>query len=312
MRFKNTLSIVIDNFVNVFKMLLYRLVTDVIFFSLVYVILTLSLKGIVKSAEATEIFRLIKEFFSALVSGNVEYLSGFQALFNSAVAAFWEMLKLHIGSIVWSVVGICLLYLCGRFANGLCVFAVGHAVNDRMQVYAHAKFSTAYFKNLGKAALDQIIYVPMIFVYDVLTVLLCYFFFFYALSFLPLIITIAMAVTGIVCLQALKFTVISAWLPAVIADDERVCAAMRKSFARKQGFGKRFVRFLVVIYMIIVLNVTVAVCTLGSGLLLTVPVSFLLLLCMQFVNYFEDEKKKYFIAYDKIVNAEKKADVIGE
>ena len=96
MRFKNTLSIVIDNFVNVFKMLLYRLVTDVIFFSLVYVILTLSLKGIVKSAEATEIFRLIKEFFSALVSGNVEYLSGFQALFNSAVAAFWEMLKLHI------------------------------------------------------------------------------------------------------------------------------------------------------------------------------------------------------------------------
>lgn len=312
MRFKNTLSIVIDNFVNVFKLLLYRLVSNVIFFSLVYVILTLNLKGIVKSQEATDIFNLIKGFFDSLVSGDVEWLSTFQANFNAAITAFVSLLKAHIGSIVWSVVGVCLIYLLARFANGLCVFAIGNAVNDRMQIYAHTKFSTAYFMNLGKAALYQVIYVPVIFLYDVVTVVVCYFFFFSALSFLPLIFTIAMAVTGVVCMQALKFTLISAWMPAIITDGEKVCSAMKKSVCRKRGFGKRFAGFLVIIYMIIILNVTTAVCTLGSGLLLTIPISFLLILCMQFVDYYEDGKKKYFIAYDKIVNAEKKAEVLGE
>lgn len=312
MRFKNTLNTTIDNFVNVFKLILYRLVSNVIFFSLVYVILTLSLKAIVKSAETTEIFNLVKDFLNALVSGNTEFLNGFPDAFHEAILSFLRLLKANIGSIVWSVVGISLIYLLARFANGLCVFAVGHAVNDRMQTYAHSKFSTAYFLNLGKAALYQVIYVPVIFLYDVITVLVCYFFFFYALSFLPLLITIAMAVTAVVCMQALKFTLISAWMPAIITDGEKVGVAMKKSICHKKGFGKRFVGFLVLIYMIIILNVTAAVCTLGSGLLLSVPISFLLILCMQFVNYFEDGKKKYFIAYDKIVNAEEKADVVGE
>lgn len=39
MRFRNALRISIDNFSSVFKLLLYRVITGIVFFSLVFVIL---------------------------------------------------------------------------------------------------------------------------------------------------------------------------------------------------------------------------------------------------------------------------------
>ena len=51
MRFRNALRISVDNFSSVFKLLLYRLVTGLLFFSLIYVILKLSLSVVTESAE---------------------------------------------------------------------------------------------------------------------------------------------------------------------------------------------------------------------------------------------------------------------
>ena len=49
MRFRNAIHITMDNYSSAFKMLLYRLVVGVLIFSLVYVILQLSLSVIVTS-----------------------------------------------------------------------------------------------------------------------------------------------------------------------------------------------------------------------------------------------------------------------
>ena len=52
---------------------------------------------------------------------------------------------------------------------------------------------------------------------------------------------------------------------------------------------------------IIAVNVLGGLCTAGVALLLTVPASYLFLLCLQFVNYYTVTGKKYFITYDTIV-----------
>ncbi|MGN0822166.1 MAG: hypothetical protein ACI4NG_00175, partial [Candidatus Gallimonas sp.] len=158
----------------------------------------------------------------------------------------------------------------------------------------------------------QVIYVPASFVYDALSLLVCYFFFFYALSFLPLVLTISLAVTAYVCLLALKLTVISAWMPSVIADGAGVARAFGRCFRNGKNFGRRFAGYLVAVYLIIITNVITAVCTFGSGLFLSVSLSYLFVLCMQFVNYCEDEGKKYFVSAQKVVDAEHKSEVLGE
>jgi len=304
MRLKNALSVTADNFNVVFKLLLYRVIVGIVFFALCYTILTLNLRGIVQSAESQNILTLLKEFFTALTSGDTEYLQGFHEAFADALVGFWDMLSLHMGSIIGSVVGIVVLFLVQRFLGGLGTFAMGCLVNDKMHDYAKTKFSSAYFKNLGKAALYQIIYVPLSFLYAVLMVGLCWFLFFYALSFLPLIITLMLAVTAAVCLEALKFTLISAWVPRLLNEQEKHRVSMAKSFSQKLHFKGRFGGYLFNIYFIIVLNIVCAVCTLGSALLITLPLSYIETMSIQLVNYYEDTGRRYFVGRNTVVQGE--------
>ena len=50
----------------------------------------------------------------------------------------------------------------------------------------------------------------------------------------------------------------------------------------------------------IILNVMAAICTFGSALIVTIPTSYLLFICIQYVNYYTVKGKKYFITYDRI------------
>ena len=118
--------------------------------------------------------------------------------------------------------------------------------------------------------------------------------------------------TAIACFEALKMTLISAWIPAIVSDDKRVTLAFRASFGAKKHFGRRFASFLIAVYLIIVINVIFALCTFGSALLVTVPLSFVFLLSLQFVQYYEDNNKKYFISSRTIMGGEEKPNGLDE
>lgn len=310
MRFRNAVQITADNFSNVFKMLLYRIVTGIIILSLTYLILSAGLGVIVNSAEMGTVKDLVGEFFRALFTGDPERLTTFQADFTRAVLDLGQLVAENMGSIVGSIIGVCIMYLLGRFVNGLSVVAVAGVLNDRMSVFARTRFSSSFFRNSARGMIYQIIYVPVAFVYDVLAGLACWFFFFFCLSHLlpwgviTVLIALALTVTAIVCFEALKMTLISAWLPAVISDGQKVGASLKKSLSARKNFGGRFGSFVVAVYLIIALNVAFALCTFGSALLITLPLSFLFLLCLQFVHYYEDCGKKYFI-FRKIEGGEK-------
>ncbi len=305
MRFRTSIHILIDNFVNVYKLLLYRIITGIIFFSLGYVTLKLGLGVITSSTEMDQVLSLISEFFRALTSGDSVYLQGFQSIFTEALKALLEVVVAHIGSIVGSVIGLIVIYLLSRFFNGLALFTVGCAFNDRMQTYSRTKFSSAFFTGFGRAALYTVIYVPLAFLYDALTLLVSWFFFFYVLSFLvghaflSVLASLMLTVTAVICLQALKLTLASSWMPAVI-NGKGNCASLKASITHGKNFGSRFSSFLVAIYLIVILNVICAVFTFGSALLLTISMSFMLLLSIQFVHYYEDAGKRYFISFEQI------------
>lgn len=317
MRFRNAVHISIDNFACVFKSLFYRLCIGVIFFSLAYVILSTGMSVIFRSAQAEELRSLVGEFFRALFSGDVERLQTFQTDFHEALGALGRLMADNVGSIVGSGIGVCVMYLLARFANGLSVFAVGGCINDRMSGCTRTSFSVAFFRNASRGTLYQLIYVPLIFLYDVLTALACWFLFFYVLSrimswgVLTILIALALTMTFVACLQALKMTLVSAWMPGIIADGKRVGGAMAQSFRAKKHFGGRFASFLVAVYIIIIANVACALCTFGSALLLSLPLSFVFLLALQFVEYYEDMGRKYFISSRKIVGGEDSTKYLG-
>ncbi len=311
MRFRNALRILSDNFGNVYKLLLFRLVTGVLFASLAFVTINLGLQDITHSAEAQNIVELFTSLFKELKTG-----SDFGALvvyrdeITLAVTEFFAMLAQNIGSIVGAVVGVLAIYLVARFINGTSTFAMGSILNDRMQSYSRTRFSSAYFKNLGKSAIYQLIYTPVSFLFDVLCILGCWFFFFYAPSLLPsngfltVLLGLSLSVTAFICMQAIKLSFISAWIPAVLTDGKRVGEGCKLSFRARKGFGGRFSSFLLAVYLIVALNVMFGIFTLGSMLLITIPASYLFVLCLQFVYYYEDTGKKYFLSFRKISGAD--------
>lgn len=302
MRFRNAVSIATDNFGSVFKFLLYRLVTGVIFFSLIYVILKLSLKSIISSPELAALEDLIVDFFRSIASGDSERLHTFQKEFQDAVVDFGQLLSRSGGAIAGAVVGVCLMYILQRIVDGLALFAIGTMLNDRMAALTRTPFYAAYFKSVAQGVLYELIYVPLAFLFDVLSALLLWLFFYHVPSFLPfsgfvkIMLSLSLIMMGVACLQALKMTLISAWMPAMITDKKSVFGAFRLSLGQKKGFGSRFVSYLVAVYLIIAVNFAFGIFTFGSALLLTVPLSFLFLLSLHFVHYYEDTGRKYFVS----------------
>lgn len=309
MRFRHALHITSENFSSVFKLLLYRLFVTAIFGSLAYVILSLGLSAITGSTEVATLKGLTSEFVHAIVEGQPEVLQALPAQFQDALADLVNLIAFNTPSIIGCVFGLIGMYLLSRFMNGLALYSIANAVNDRMSTYSKTSFSQSYFKSIGKAALYQVIYVPLCFVYDALMLSGCFLFFFYLPSFLPswgpviVLIAISLTLTAVVCLEALKMTLICSWIPAAVADGDTVTHAFRASVRKGKGFGARYVSFLTAIYLIIGVNVLFALTTVGSGLLITVPLSYIFLLSLQFVNYYLENGKKYFITKNTIADA---------
>lgn len=70
--------------------------------------------------------------------------------------------------------------------------------------------------------------------------------------------------------------------------------------------------FLMLILFIFGLNMAALICTVGAGLLITVPASYVLLLCFEFVAYYDREEIKYFIGVNTVVNAHTESNLTRE
>ncbi len=310
MRFRHSVRLTIDEFSNVFKLLLFRVITGVVFFSLAYVILRLGLRSIMESAELGELKSLVGDFFTALVHGDYGRLRTLPDDITEALSAFAKLLGAQTGSIVGSIIGVCVMYLLVRYLNGIAMFALGGVVNDRMSLDAKTSFSSSFVKNIGQGSLYQLVYVPITFVYDVLSVLACVLLFFYIPSLLmrwsliTVLLSLSLSLTLILCLQALKLTFFSAWMPSMIAEGKTIRQAFLRSVRGKGDFVRRFAAYLISTYLIFIVNVGCGLLTLGSSLIITVSLSYFFLIVMQFVNYYRDAGKQYFLSHGHIAETD--------
>jgi len=311
MRFRNSFGLLIENFKNTYKILLYKLIIGVVATALSCALLLPNLLPILQSTEMSALIADAKDFVMALVGGNSEFLQGFQTHFKETLSALVRLLDAKMSRIVWSIVGCVFVYLLERFMDTLCYFSIGGILNDKMATYAETPFAAAYIKNLGKASVYSLVYVPVVFLFDFLVVLFCYFCFFYLFSLLHLnlLISLFFSVTVVVLSQALKLTITSMWLPAMAADNMTIGQAMRFGARGPNGqWKKTYSTYIVSVYFVIIANVVAAVCTLGSALLLTIPASYLFFICIQFVNYYTVQGKKYFITYEQIATNRARGD----
>lgn len=297
MRFRNSMRLLMENFKQVFRLLFIRFIIILIAAAICCSFVLPEFLEIWKSVQLRTLLEDFKELLKAVVSLKSNELNGIKDAIFGSLKAFLSFLSSKAVELTLVFIGCIIVYLVKRFVETICYFATGSLLNDKMATYAETPFSTAFIANLGKACAYSAFYVPAVFLFDVFTAAICYL----LLSTLPFVVGIHLSITIIVLCASLRLTMTGHWMPAMTADGLK---ARKVIFTCRKGVKKQtlhaFANYVVTIYLIIIFNVVAAVCTMGSALLITVPASFFLLICEQYVNYYTEKGKKYFITYERI------------
>ncbi len=308
MRFRNSLRLLMENFKQVYKLLLAKLIIGLVAIALCCAFVLPEVLRIWNSAAVQGLVENFKILFTTMFSADPAKMTAIKdAIFGDggSIKQVTALLSSMTLELVLTVVGCILVYLVRRYADTVCHFTTGCILNDKMTTYAETKYSTALVANLGKASVYSLVYVPVVFLFDVAMLAIVWL----ELAFLPVLTALFFAATTVVGLQALKLTVTGHWLPAMSADGKRLRDAMRRGerTERKQHL-KNFSNYLVSVYLIVIVNVLGAICTFGSALILTVPASYFFLICQQYVHYYTVKGKKYFLTYEQIATNPDKGD----
>ncbi|MCD8201170.1 MAG: hypothetical protein LUD47_03780 [Clostridia bacterium] len=313
MRFKRTFHVFVDNFSTTYKLLLYKVIVWAIFGAISFGVLYPVIHKITDTAAWESLTENIGELVRAMFNFTSEGPNATE-VWDTVKTSFndvWEVVKDMSGQVIASLVGFGIVVLVQRFVQSLGHFAASSVVHDKMEMQAKTPFLAAYTRNLGKAALFSVIYVPITFVYDIGCLILLGYVFVEVSSFL--LLRIFMFILLFVILMIIRQTFTTDWIPCILFGGWKPARAIKPTFSRK-GKGTWSVLSGYVVYMLILIagNVAALFLTFGVGLLITLPASYVILFSFQNVNYCYTNDLSYFLDRDTIVRPEKERVVSRE
>lgn len=307
MKFKHTFHVFVDNFTVTYKQLLYRLVVGIISALITSLIVYEFAIQFINSSAFTTLWDGAHEFVKKLLYGEMGELAKISENVRKAFDELKILVSTKMPELILSLLLILLVNIVAKWFGGLGNYATGAVINDKMTLHADLPFLSTLIRNLKEAAIYNAIYAPLSVLYDVaVSVGMLFFTFLLVNSGLPFIFGIFLFVLVIVASITIKMTFTTDWLPAIIRGKKKQGEAFKYAFSRK---GKRTLNvmsnYAVLVLIIMGLNVAALFLTLGVGLLITIPASYVVIVTFELVNYYDREEIKYFIDKNTIVKPEK-------
>lgn len=315
MKFKHSLNVLIDNFAVTYKHLLYKLVITIIAMVLYALVITPFINAVTSSPDYVSLIDGVKEFLKHLVRGDGEIGSATEQI-EKAFNALLNLIGENRGNIILGIVGLILVHTVEKFCTGLGNYAMAAIINDKMSLRANSPFFITLIKNLKEASLYNLMYAPLSVLYDVICYLGAYLLIFRLIALIPFIglsLQIFLFITSVIMLVSVKMTFTADWLPSLIRRKMSQREAFAYTFGRKNKKTFNVLsNFIVIVLIIMAVNVAAVICTFGAGLLITIPSSYAILICFEFVNYYDREELKYFIDKNTIIKPEKERTLTRE
>ncbi|MBQ7373984.1 MAG: hypothetical protein IJW64_05435 [Clostridia bacterium] len=298
MRARNALKIAMGNYSLVFKNLLYKFAVFSIFALSLGLILKIAINPFVEAFRP--VLKALWGVVTAIVSGDAH--DSARALLKGEFNVFLTFLSDNIGGIVWMVVIVVVFVLVYRFVTGVSDCTLMILVNGHMTDMSHRGYLVVMIENLKKILVYQLIDAFSTVIYSVVVGVIVWGVFKLLILVMPLLALFGCGLV-LVLAVALYSTVFSQVMAnLLIGGHKSVKTAFASGFVpKKEYFFKMFASYLAVALIIVYLYVSVAIFTFGVGLLLLIPFSSLLVVCMKTVDFFTINKKKYFVDYDTIV-----------
>lgn len=311
MKFKHTLNVFSDNFFSTYKLLLYRIIVRVISFCLIAAVVYPLLLRITDTTQVRTFSEAFAKFTAAFSALDFPAIHDAWLEIGAAFYSLGELFTTKLGEIIGGLSVFVAVYFIQRFFMGLGNYTLGAMLNDKMALHANSPFFGTFIKNLGKAGLYNLIYVPLSIAYDALCVAALWALLFKAFAFLPLLMQIFLFTVVIILLTSIKMTFTCDWLPSLIYGKKNNREAIKYCINYGKDSRKNFLNtlscFVLLVLCVLAFNVAGLILTFGAGLLITVPASYLILIAFEFVNYCDNNDVKYFTDKNTIVKPEKES-----
>ena len=307
MKFKHSFHVFVDNFSVIYKQLLYRLIVLLISGVICWLGVYPFIKTFISSDQLNTIIESVKGFATNLLNGKMDELQFLSEKAQTAYAELIELLNTKLSQAVLSGLLILLITIVSKWFTGLGNYATASVINDKMALRAKQPFLGTLIRNLKNASIYNAIYVPLSVMFD-LIVFVAMFFLFFALlnNVVYFVICLFLFVVAIVFAFTFKMTMTCDWLPALIRGKMKHGVAMKYTFSRKNKKTLNVMsNFAVIVLIVFALNMAALLLTLGAGLLLTIPSSYVIIICFEFVNYYDREEIKYSIDKNTIISPAK-------
>ncbi len=300
MRFRNSIRLLMENFKQVFRLLWYKLFITLIATAVTAAFVLPELNEIFDSPAMKGLLENCTDFLKALFSANATDLEAAKGAIlhdGGSLDQVKDLFSSMSTELTWICIACVGVYLLKRFFDTLGHVAVGNSLNDKMSAYAETKFGSSYIANLGKGSAYAAVYVLTCLLFSVLSIAVAV----VILAFMNIFLALFLATTAVVLIQTLKLTITSHWLPAITVDNRPLRKSFKLPYKREyKQWAKVYSMYLVSVYFVIIINLLAALFTFGSALLITIPASYFLFICQQYVNYYTMKGEKYFLTYDKI------------
>lgn len=303
MIYKNSIKILLSNFDIVWKTMLYYLLVFAITIGLGYLCINPIYILLNNSGFITNITTIYSDFITHL------NLTELFLNINDLILQLTSILKNNLNT-VWinfAGLGIVILFVKSYLSN-LTVLASANTLHYYMgSMNKHGfylSFSETLSKNLKAQLVFFLINLPIKIIYFVLFVLCLQMF---KISFAMSLLAIAIILVGFVVLFAFKYTLFAGFIPTVIVLDYGIFKALKTSVKNTfRIFPKVFSGAILVVITIAVLNIVIGLCTFMVGLILTIPMSYLLFATFGMVTVYEGQGMRYYVDVYNVITPKKK------
>ena len=288
----------LTNFSNVWKALLYYVVCIALTFGVCWVFASPIIEKLVEANIFENLYDVLNGFFSGMEASEVVNS------LNNVIDTAWQVLTTNIQFKFNYIVLVVWVAFVFPFTLDLAQLALGEVLYGYMTSQVKYSFTGRYIKNIGKSSVYALIRYFVLLVFNVG-------------AFLILVKTIELFAMGgilkvflafvllcvLLLIEAFKHSFFSCWMPTIAVLNSNPFSALKRNFKCVfKKFFSIFSNYLALIIIAIALNVMFCVFTLGVSLVFTLPLTAFVFVIFQMVSYFSSNGMRFYVYPDMFIS----------
>ncbi len=292
---KNASRLLLSNLKTCFKTTLCRLICTIVYFWTVWLIVNVGFEKIFSSDEFALLLENIKGLWLNFSKMDFEATVNLKASAQGVLEVIKEnMLQSSIVAVMLFIV----TYIFFVF-SGLCSYVSSVMLHKHMSALQKTKFLAIFLDNFKRAIAFETFFA---------IIKICAYLLIIAILYLFVVLTgnyigLMSAFIGLwlaIALIALFFALTTKLRAGMVLGMSFKEVLKQKCLSKEMlldAFGTYFFSIIIAIYF----NVTMFFATLGAGILVSIPMSYLYFVILQLVIMYTAKRKRYFIDYERII-----------